>query len=62
MPVATASLFDTTFSNSIGIYTLYAAILFIILSVVLQFSPMFLLPASCPTWSGVTYYSIPIGY
>ena len=56
------ALFDNSLRDMIGMYTLYIAIAFIILAVVLHYSPLFLLPATCPTWTGVTYYTIPIGF
>jgi hypothetical protein len=58
--MAAEALFDNTFRDSLGKYTLYIAIIFIVLNILIHYSALYYLPQACPTWTGVTYYTIPI--
>jgi hypothetical protein len=54
-------VFDTAFQSQLGKMLLYAAILFILMTILIHYSVMITSPATCPTFTGVTYYRIPIG-
>jgi len=54
-------VFDITFQSLLGKMLLYAALLFILSAFLVHYSVMITSPATCPTFTGVTYYRIPIG-
>jgi hypothetical protein len=56
-----APVFDTTFQSLLGKALLYAALVFILSAFLVHYSVMITSPATCPTFTGVTYYRIPIG-
>jgi len=54
-------IFDTTFQTILGKAVLIAAILYILSVVLLGFSSMYTNQSSCPTFTGITYYTVPVG-